>query len=502
MLNYLCVSVTFLDPLPAFHGRGDAGEPEWPPSPLRVFQALVAAAASRWRATQFQEYAQPALEWLQRQVASIIVAPSHHVGVPVRIAVPNNDLDVVATAWTKGQEPKKQPNELKTMKTVRPTRLLVNKDDPATVHYLLPLADGSCPHLDVLTAAARSMTHLGWGIDMVAANAAVMSEADADQLPGERWRPVQDSSATGYRVPVPGTLDALVQKHQAFLNRIERDAKGNESFKPVPPLSAFRVVSYRRSTDPPARPFSAFAFYRPDADKRRFFPATLAIAVAGMVRCLTGKMARQTGHCEAGVNLEQWVNEYVMGHEETDGLRPRFSYLPLPTIRPPNVLGGINRVLIVEPPGGAGSHAAWAAQILRGQILVSEAQREEAILMRASDDWVLQQYVGKSATWATVTPVVLPGSDEGRYAKAEKLFRKALRHSGYGPELLDDFEFRKVSFWPGGDLSLRYQRPNYLQENHWSVYHMRLRWKHALKGPLAMGAGRHCGLGIFAATSE
>ncbi|MBX9622589.1 MAG: type I-U CRISPR-associated protein Cas5/Cas6, partial [Gemmataceae bacterium] len=51
MGSSFCVSVTFLDP--AFHGRGDGGEPEWPPSPLRLFQAVVAAAAARWRGPPF-----------------------------------------------------------------------------------------------------------------------------------------------------------------------------------------------------------------------------------------------------------------------------------------------------------------------------------------------------------------------------------------------------------------------------------------------------------------
>ena len=41
MSNQLCISVTLLDG--RFHGRGDGGVPEWPPSPLRLFQALVAA---------------------------------------------------------------------------------------------------------------------------------------------------------------------------------------------------------------------------------------------------------------------------------------------------------------------------------------------------------------------------------------------------------------------------------------------------------------------------
>jgi hypothetical protein len=51
MASVLCITIRFLDPVPQFHGRGDTGDPEWPPSPLRLFQAMVSAAASRWRET-------------------------------------------------------------------------------------------------------------------------------------------------------------------------------------------------------------------------------------------------------------------------------------------------------------------------------------------------------------------------------------------------------------------------------------------------------------------
>ncbi|MER3462825.1 MAG: type I-U CRISPR-associated protein Cas5/Cas6, partial [Armatimonadota bacterium] len=42
MTRHLCISVTPLDDL--FHGKGDDDEPEWPPSPMRLFQALVAGS--------------------------------------------------------------------------------------------------------------------------------------------------------------------------------------------------------------------------------------------------------------------------------------------------------------------------------------------------------------------------------------------------------------------------------------------------------------------------
>ena len=176
MSKFLRFSARFLDPEPAFHGKRDGGEPEWPPSPLRLYQALLDAAANRWKNATFVEYAKPAFEWLQQLEPPVILAPEHRVGIPFRIAVPDNDLDVWAVPISKGNVPKKQPNDLKSMKTVRRTRLLGAKPDDNCVHYLFRLADGACPHFDVLAEAARSITHLGWGVDMVAGNASVITD--------------------------------------------------------------------------------------------------------------------------------------------------------------------------------------------------------------------------------------------------------------------------------------------------------------------------------------
>lgn len=493
MPTHFCLTVRFLQPYS--HGRGDGGDPEWPPSPLRVFQALVAAAAARWNERTRLVYAAPALRWLEGQPRPTIVAAT---GVPsdvkYRLYVPDNVADKVAKAWSGERDA--SIADYRTEKDVRPVHLRGE-----AVCYLYPIPDGDCSHLEVLAAAARSITHLGWGIDMVAANAAVISEADADKLPGERWRPVEDSLATGYRVPISGTLDALIQKHHAFLNRIERDTKGNESFKPVPPLSAFRVAGYRRDTDVAGRPYVAFKLLHPEEERLALFAATRANYVAAMTRHATANGADQKPH--------DWVDSYVHGHRSTsEDTKPRFSYLPLPTIehRPEGgcVVGAIRRVILAELIGASVSHLSWARQMLPGQFLLDENSGDRrAMLAPLSDsDWVLRQYTDACDTWATVTPVVLPGSDEGKSAKAEKLFMKALRHAGYCPEALAEFEFRNVPFWPGGDLSLSYKRPQYLKEGRWSVHHMRLRWKHRVKGPMVIGAGRHCGLGVFAALPE
>src|SRR5438874_9559851 len=98
MSSHFCLSITFLDQ--AFHGRSDGGVPEWPPSPLRLFQALVASSAARFgNPEQFRHYTVPAFEWLAGLHPPTIIAPPGVTGHPFRTAVPNNDLDVVARDW-------------------------------------------------------------------------------------------------------------------------------------------------------------------------------------------------------------------------------------------------------------------------------------------------------------------------------------------------------------------------------------------------------------------
>ena len=67
----LCVTVRFLQP--TFHGRIDGGEGEWPPSPLRLFQALVASAARL--PIGLDDRTREAFHWLERCSAPIILAP-------------------------------------------------------------------------------------------------------------------------------------------------------------------------------------------------------------------------------------------------------------------------------------------------------------------------------------------------------------------------------------------------------------------------------------------
>ena len=516
MTSLLCISIRFLHPSPVYHGIRDGGEPEWPPSPLRLFQALVSSATHRWRDTQFEAYPKLALEWLQAQGAPAIIAPSHAVGTTFRIAVPNNDLDVVASAWSKGAEPKKGPSELKTMKSVLPVHLRGANECENVIRFLYRVPDGACPHFEVLQAAARSVTHLGWGIDMVAGNAELLTDEQAAALPGEVWRATTDQSGTTLRVSTEGTLNALLEKHQNFLGRLT-----DGGFKPVPPLTTFRVVGYRRATEPPQRQFAAFSILKPDASGLKSFdPLRRTRDVAGMVRHAAAEAARDQGW------TDEQINVFVHG-KSLDGAQPssganspdRFQYLPLPTINPLRV-DSIRRVLIVAPPH-CNQKITWARRAMAGVELINDNKQPEALLtILPGSDNVLQQYTGKSTTWSTVTPVILPGYDDPdhlrrklkngvdaetqkRYlqkldARIDGLLRKAFLQAGYSSELVAQIklEWRDVGFRAGVELASRYLPPENLNKS--PRYQVRVTFPLNIIGPIAVGGGRFRGFGLFA----
>lgn len=90
MSHHLCISVTFLDRL--FHGKGD-DEPEWPPSPLRLLQALLAGARTGCRGADWSEIRAETFRWLGKRQPPLIIAPAALRASRHTLFVPNNHGD-------------------------------------------------------------------------------------------------------------------------------------------------------------------------------------------------------------------------------------------------------------------------------------------------------------------------------------------------------------------------------------------------------------------------
>ena len=193
------------------------------------------------------------------------------------------------------------------------------------------------------------------------------------------------------------------------------------------------------------------------------------------------------------------------GHDPADNAKQlrgdkaddRFMYLPLPTIN--SKLGrveSIRRVLIAAPVAFR-ERIEWVRRRLAGQDLVGLDGEVKGLLnILPASDWVLRRYVGTAADWSTVTPVIWSGFDAGDLKKAERILRRAFVDAGLPGELVAEAElaWRPVGFRRGVELATRYCRPDELRGRR---FHVRVRFPHAVAGPLAVGGGRYRGLGVF-----
>ena len=461
----LCITVRFIHPYPLYHGRRDAEQPEWPPSPMRIFQALLNAASLRVRGRTLPPRLRRALETLE-QVRPQIVAPRASVSsVGYRTYVPHNQADLVSSAWFRGNLQASVASH-RTEKDIRPMRIETVGDELPALHYVYPLADTVlAPEelLDAIRPSVRAITHLGWGIDQVVGDAALV---DSTALVGaERWSP---SVGTGQRLRAPrwGSLDAMTQRYDQFLNRI-RDGQ----WTPVAPLSAVDQVHYRRDTDPVGRPFVVFKLLDANDDTYTH-PHGKLVHLAGMLRHLAIKTMTQ--YPPRGIQQPaQWVERYVAGHreetEKADHLRhAQLSYVPLPSIGHAHTDPGVRRVMIVAPIGDD-EIVEHVARHVEGRRLEPEHPgdlRGPVFLSRVHHDGVIGSYTGTGRTWVSFTPVILPGHDDQA--------KNGRRQAGY-------------------------IRPDHLLDL--TAVHLQLTFEQPVPGPLTIGAGRHCGFGLMAAVN-
>jgi CRISPR-associated protein Csb2 len=383
---------------------------------------------------------------------------------------------------------------------------------------------------------AHHLVAFGWGVDLVVAKGAVLEHAAVEALTGEHWTP-RPMRARGWRVPMAGTLAALEARHRAFLKRIQ-----GESWTPPPPLTCFRRIGYRRPTETAERAWAAFALRRPLNPDRysSFDPVTETTCVAARLRHAAHVGARAS---KAGEWSESRIASFVVGHAEGEGDahipvgKRRFAYLPLPTLVTTRDggerVGEIRRAILTTFADDCDDEVGWAKRSLSGSELVDERSGEiVAALETIEDDAVVSRYSPPrgEASWASVTPVVLPGHDDpdgyrrrirkGVSAEEQKkmlariddriesLLRKAIEQAGFSEEMARyaDLDWRRVGYWRGADHVSRYRLPKHLERL--PRFHVRILWRDAhgrplhVRGPVCLGGGRFYGFGLCATLRE
>lgn len=474
---YLVLQARFL--------AGTYGGAEWPPAPFRLLQAMVAG---------LRGVEHPGLRWYETQPAPIILAEPEPAPVRLRRSVLNN------------ADPGK-PKAQTTLRAVHQRRV----EHP--VHYFYPLPAGmSARDIDAALQAAHAVHTLGLGEDMCVVQGLVTHAAPQAGGGLLCWKPVdvpgivQQPGEVRLNVPLPGSLQALEARFQAFQTRLDQSRHGFG--RPVVPPALHGTMAYHTTAQAPRWAVVPLRLVQPgQASKPARFHAEHAVVVAGMLRHATMRLAKVCQSSTPALDGSA-LADFAAGYGPADDADARLSWVPLPSVGHQQVDGMVRRALLMARVMDTPQLSALLSPLpADGLPLVDEhtgvclalAQPIHGAAADADgDDAVLQHYLQTATTWCTVTPMVMPGDHAGSLRLLTRLLHKALREAGIDPGLLAKAEFSKQGFLRQAvrirDLKLKAWKAKHLE-----LQHVQLHFSQPLRGPIVLGRGRHYGLGLFCA---
>jgi CRISPR-associated protein Csb2 len=514
MLTTLLISARFHDG--RYHGRGD-----WPPSPARLFQALVAGAA-HGEAIAAEDLA--ALAWLETLAPPVIAAPAARAGQGFRSFVPNNDLDAV------GGDPRRV-SEIRAAKVIRP--VLFDAGMPVVYAWTFDDAAEAGAHAERICTIAERLYQLGRGVDMAWGCAEVLAASEGrDRLDGHGGavhRPSEAGNGMALAVPLKGSLDSLVRRHRSARTRFQairelrptarepgREVEVGRLFA-QPTKPRFRQMTY---DSPPRRPLFDLL---DAAGERCSWPLDRIVELTELVRDKTAERLKGVFKGKAAE-----IDRYLVGRSATEADKAhRVRITPLPSIGHRHADRAIRRVL-VEVPASCPLRADNLEWALSGLPLrISDDGEIVCELAPATDGGMLTHYGLDDAPaahlWRTVTPAALPqhaarrridparrraevkggverAKEEATAAEATAAaVVQALRHAGGGARPVA-IRVQREPFEPKGARAEAFAPgTRFATERLW---HAEVAFATPVRGPLAIGDGRYLGLGVLRPVRE
>jgi CRISPR-associated protein Csb2 len=205
-MPFLLISVRFHDG--RYHGR-----PDWPPSPARLFQALVAGAA-QGEALAVED--RRAFKWLESLEAPVIAAPPMRAGQSFRNFVPNNHLDAI------GGDPGRV-SEIRAPKFIRP--ILFEAETALLYVWTFDDAAEAQANAERIRDIAERLYQLGRGVDMAWACGEILDESDAEARLAVHGRalhrPSNSDGGTTLAVPLTGSFESLIERYGEMRARFQ-----------------------------------------------------------------------------------------------------------------------------------------------------------------------------------------------------------------------------------------------------------------------------------------
>jgi CRISPR-associated protein Csb2 len=500
MSNALIIQVRLHDG--RYHGEGD-----WPPCPARLFQALVAAAGLNGTLASMHD----SLDWLQKQSAPIVGAPRAR-RVPhlerVMFYMPNNDLDAVQG------DPRRMAEIRSATKIFQP--YLFDANVPF-LYAWVGIANEDKHHAENIRSLADFIYQLGRGIDMAWAWADVFDSGQAEiqlaEYRGKIFRPSGGGRlGTTLLCPQNGSLDSLDRRHAAYSKRFTFADK-SITFRKAPRAN-FKRVSY----DSPAN-FLLYDLRSPD-DAAEFVAWPLTRIGELVVALRDAAMQR----LERALPDQKAEIARILIGRKPDGTNDgptteRVRIIPLPSIGHYHADRAIRRILI-EVPSGCPFCAEDVSWAFSGLAMPDSPPSESIsfVLTPAGDEGMLRHYGINEDTGArmfrTVTPAALPEAGRRRrieptrkaadaktgaervkeVRRAADAVGRALRHVGIRTPV-DTIRLQPEPFDSKGDNAEAFASGTRFSKH--QLWHVEITFAAPYRGPLIVGDGRFCGLGLM-----
>lgn len=513
MPRALLLSVRFHDG--RYHGR-----PEWPPSPARLFQALVAGAA---KGSGLSAEDRDALTFLEQLSPPIIAAPAARVGRGFINYVPNNDLDAV------GGDPARVA-DIRAGKLIKPTLF----DAAVGLLYVWTFEAGEA-HAQRLCVLAERLHQLGRGVDMAWAWGEILGmdkvEARFVAHGGVVYRP---GTGQGMVLPCPqtGSLASLELRFSAGGRRFETVGAGRrkQQLFSQAPKARFASVTYE---SPPQRLLFDLRKLNEKLDLG-LWPLARIVTFAERIRDLAAGALKER-RPEAALTVER---VFIGRNAKEADKAARIRIIPLPSLGSPHVVRAIRRVLIEVPPNCP--FASDDIEAASSGIQVSEQfdpETGEVIETRLlpADDRTMLGFYGIGANrgyrvWRTVTPVALPEGAARRRIDPRRLRQElaaargaaspnlqeakptgerldeerragsavadAVRHAGMVAARFKSIRVQREPFVAHGARAEEFAPgTRFAKERLW---HVEIIFGEPMTGPLVIGDGRYLGLGLMA----
>jgi CRISPR-associated protein Csb2 len=472
----LILNVTF--PFERFHGG------EFPPSPSRLFQALIAGSHRGIYIQQNAEARDSALEWLENIAPPIIeTCQAKMFGASATNYVPNND------------------NSFAHIRTAKSMRAFVLRED-SVLRYIwqLPDSEQNKANAEVVCAMARLVTHLGHGQDAVFVRGEILADGYTTTKASIRERIAfqpKEQKGGDWTVPRTGALIAYKKRYEEFLKT------GNSHTVNVP----LRQVMYvPDNTIDLSCPYALFEMRDLlDEDKFFSFDGRDLRQPAAMVRHAvieffdSSKGERFKTHYG-----EDLISRKVYGHEpKVEGEQnkpvnhPHLAFIPIPNLYPD---GRIRRVLLA----GFGFESETEGELfddvarnLNGAEIKDNGESVARLMQveEYKESNFFNQFHGQSSRlWRSVTPIILSGFNR-RGRKPEQLLYRALNQIGIANDAIESVAIYRSPIVPKTYRPMDYHLSGYLNEN--PRYHAEIIFKRPVSGCLVIGRGRHAGFGLM-----